>query len=77
MTPITLGLIVGNRGGFPDTLCESARATMLRVLKEEGIAAVVLGPQDTKFGSVETRWTTPRSAASCSNTTRARLTACW
>jgi len=54
MTPITLGLIVGNRGGFPDTLCESARVTMLRVLKEEGIAAVVLGPQDTKFGSVQT-----------------------
>jgi L-fucose isomerase-like protein len=49
-----LGVIVGNRGFFPDHLCESGRAEVLRVLEEEGITAIVLSPQDTKFGSVET-----------------------
>jgi L-fucose isomerase-like protein len=48
-----LGVIVGNRGFFPDHLCESGRRTILKVLEEEGIAAVALNPQDTKFGSVE------------------------
>jgi len=50
----TLGVIVGNRGFFPDHLCESGRVEMLRVLEEEGITAVTLSPADTKFGSVET-----------------------
>jgi L-fucose isomerase-like protein len=54
MTPITVGLIISSRGGFPDYLCESARTTMLKVLKEEGINAITLGSQDTRFGSVET-----------------------
>ena len=48
-----LGVIVGNRGFFPGHLCESGRRTILKVLEEEGIAAVALTPQDTKFGSVE------------------------
>jgi L-fucose isomerase-like protein len=51
--PVTLGVIVGNRGFFPDHLCESGRKTMLKVLAEEGIQAVALTPEDTKFGSVE------------------------
>jgi L-fucose isomerase-like protein len=50
----TLGVIIGNRGFFPDHLCEAGRAEILRVLKEEGIAPVVLGADDTPFGSVET-----------------------
>ena len=33
----TLGLVVGNRGFFPDHLCESGREEILRVLAEEGI----------------------------------------
>jgi L-fucose isomerase-like protein len=49
-----LGLIVGNRGFFPDHLCKSGRETILRVLEEEGIEAVALEPEDTTFGSVET-----------------------
>jgi L-fucose isomerase-like protein len=53
MTGITLGLIIGNRGGFPDYLCESARTTMLKVLNEEGIDVVALSTADTKFGAVE------------------------
>jgi len=50
----TLGVIVGNRGFFPDHLCESGRRVILDVLAQEGIKAVALEPQDTKFGSVET-----------------------
>lgn len=52
--PVTLGVIVGNRGFFPDHLCDSGRKTILKVLAEEGITAVCLTPEDTKFGSVET-----------------------
>ena len=50
----TLGVIIGNRGFFPDHLCDSGRREVLRVLAEESVQAVVLGPEDTKFGSVET-----------------------
>lgn len=49
----TLGVIVGNRGFFPDHLCDSGRKTMLKVLDEEGINAIALTPEDTKFGSIE------------------------
>jgi L-fucose isomerase-like protein len=50
----TLGVIVGNRGFFPDHLCETGRAEILGVLEKEGIKAVILSPEDTPFGSVET-----------------------
>ncbi len=50
---ITLGLIVGNRGFFPSHLCESGREVVLKVLAEEGIKVIALGPQDTEYGSVE------------------------
>jgi len=49
----TLGLIVGNRGFFPSHLCESGRAEMLRVLAEEGLGVVALGPEETPYGSIE------------------------
>jgi len=54
MGKTTLGVIVGNRGFFPDHLCQTGRQKVLRVLEEEGIEAVVLGTEDTTFGSVET-----------------------
>jgi L-fucose isomerase-like protein len=50
----TLGVIIGNRGFFPSKLCEEGRKTVLKVLKEEGIDAVALSPEDTPYGSVET-----------------------
>jgi L-fucose isomerase-like protein len=50
---VTLGLIVGNRGFFPSHLCETGRATVLKVLEEEGIDVIALGPEDTEYGSVE------------------------
>ncbi|MDH7486416.1 MAG: L-fucose/L-arabinose isomerase family protein [Anaerolineae bacterium] len=62
MSKTTLGVLVGNRGFFPDHLCESGRADILRVLEEEGIGAVALGPEDTKFGTVET-WEDARKCA--------------
>jgi L-fucose isomerase-like protein len=49
----TLGIIVGNRGFFPAHLCESGRKEILRVLEEEGIKAVALPTEATKFGAVE------------------------
>jgi len=49
----TLGVVVGNRGFFPDHLCKSGRTEVLQVLAEEGIKAVALDPDATPFGSVE------------------------
>ena len=37
-----LGLIVGNRGFFPDHLCDSGRKTILKLLESEGIKAIAL-----------------------------------
>jgi len=53
MEKATLGVIVGNRGFFPDHLCKSGRKTILRVFEEEGIKAIALTPEDTTFGSIE------------------------
>ena len=55
----TFGLIVGNRGFFPDHLAKSGREDMIRVLETAGYGVVVLGPEDSKYGAVETR---PESA---------------
>jgi L-fucose isomerase-like protein len=52
---MTMGVIVGNRGFFPDELARTGREEMVRALERAGIKPIVLGPQDTKHGSVETR----------------------
>jgi L-fucose isomerase-like protein len=59
----TLGVIVGNRGFFPNHLCETGRAEVLRILKEEGIEAVIVSPEDTPFGSIETLQDSKKCAA--------------
>ncbi len=51
---ITLGVIIGNRDFFPDKLVSEARTDILKVLKEQGIKAILLGENDTKLGGVET-----------------------
>ena len=51
--PITLGVIVGNRGFFPAHLCDSGRKTILKVLEEEGINVIALTPEETSYGSIE------------------------
>jgi L-fucose isomerase-like protein len=53
MNQPTLGVIVGNRGFFPDHLCDSGRKTILKVLAEEGINAVILPEDVGKYGSIE------------------------
>ncbi|HUT25669.1 MAG TPA: L-fucose/L-arabinose isomerase family protein [Sumerlaeia bacterium] len=50
----TLGVIVGNRGFFPDHLCKTGREVILQVLEEEGIGSVILPRDAAKFGAVET-----------------------
>ncbi|MFN2169675.1 MAG: L-fucose/L-arabinose isomerase family protein [Anaerolineae bacterium] len=54
MKRTTLGVIVGNRGFFPDHLCQTGRQEILDILEQEGLTAVALGPEDTPFGSIET-----------------------
>ncbi|MEN3185438.1 MAG: L-fucose/L-arabinose isomerase family protein [Atribacterota bacterium] len=49
-----LGLIVGNRGFFPDELAREGREKMMAILEKMGFEVVTLTPQDTKFGTVET-----------------------
>ncbi len=51
---ITLGIIVGNRGFFPDHLCDSGRKEILNVLERAGVHPVILPATATKFGAVET-----------------------
>jgi len=52
---MTFGVIVGNRGFFPDHLAKSGRADMVAVLEKAGHTVVAPGPEDTKYGAVETR----------------------
>ena len=50
----TLGLLVGNRGFFPDMLAKEGHTYMTRLLRKLGYNVVVLSTKDTKFGAVET-----------------------
>jgi L-fucose isomerase-like protein len=52
---MTFGLIVGNRGFFPDHLAKSGREEILRVLKAAGMDVVALSTEESKHGAVETR----------------------
>jgi len=49
-----LGLIVGNRGFFPDHLAATGRTEMIGVLEKAGVEVVALTPEESKFGAVET-----------------------
>lgn len=49
-----LGVIFGNRDFFPDKLVGEARAEVGRLLAESGVASVMLSPEETKLGGVET-----------------------
>jgi L-fucose isomerase-like protein len=59
---MTFGVIVGNRGFFPDHLARSGRSEMIAAIEKAGYQAVVPGPEDTKFGAVETRAESARCA---------------
>lgn len=51
---MTMGLIVGNRGFFPDHLAKSGREEMIKALAQDGMDVVALGPEQSKHGAVET-----------------------
>ena len=54
MGKVTFGVIVGNRGFFPDVLAKEGRREILEVLRNSGYGAVALAMTDTKYGAVET-----------------------
>jgi L-fucose isomerase-like protein len=51
---MTFGVIVGNRGFFPDHLAKTGREEIIKVLEAAGARAIVLGPEESKYGAVET-----------------------
>ncbi|MCC6233091.1 MAG: fucose isomerase [Verrucomicrobiales bacterium] len=53
LSPVTLGVIVGNRGFFPAHLCDVGRREVLAKLEAMGITVVALPLDATKFGAVE------------------------
>jgi len=60
---MTMGVIVGNRGFFPDALAKSGREEIMRALEKAGMGCVVLGPDQSKYGAVETHDEAKRCAA--------------
>jgi L-fucose isomerase-like protein len=59
---MNFGVIVGNRGFFPDHLARSGRSEMLAAIEKAGYEATAVGPEETKFGAVETRVEAARCA---------------
>ncbi len=51
---MTFGIVVGNRGFFPDHLAKTGREEIIQVLEAAGAKPIVLGPEDSKYGAVET-----------------------
>ena len=60
---MTMGVVVGNRGFFPDHLAKTGREEILRALHHAGIAAIVLDETQSKYGAVETYEEAKRCAA--------------
>jgi len=59
---MTMGLIVGNRGFFPDHLAKSGREEMIQALQRADYDVVALTPEQSKFGAVETHEEAKRCA---------------
>ena len=51
---MTFGIIVGNRGFFPHHLAKTGREEIIAVLEAAGATPIVLGPEESHHGSVET-----------------------
>jgi L-fucose isomerase-like protein len=60
---MTMGMIVGNRGFFPDHLAKTGREEMIQALQKAGIEVVTLSTEESKYGAVETREEAKRCAA--------------
>lgn len=54
MSKTTFGVIVANRGFFPDSLAMEGRNAIIDVLRSQGYGCIVLSEQDSKYGCVET-----------------------
>jgi L-fucose isomerase-like protein len=50
----TLGVIIGNRDFFPDQLVAEAREEIVKLFAARGVNAIMVSPEDTKLGGVET-----------------------
>jgi L-fucose isomerase-like protein len=59
---MTLGMIVGNRGFFPDHLARSGYQEMRATLEFAGVKVIALTEAESKFGAVETRQEARRCA---------------
>ena len=51
---MTFGIVVGNRGFFPDHLAKTGREEIIAVLEAAGARPIVLSPEESKYGAVET-----------------------
>jgi len=51
---MTFGIIVGNRGFFPHHLAKTGHEEIIAVLEAAGARPIVLGPEESHHGSVET-----------------------
>ena len=54
-TKMTMGIIVGNRGFFPDQLARTGREEMIQAVQRAGMNFVALDASQSKHGAVETR----------------------
>jgi L-fucose isomerase-like protein len=52
---LKFGVIVGNRGFFPDHLAKSGRTEMLAAIDKAGHGVVAVTPEQTKHGAIESR----------------------
>lgn len=51
---ITFGVIIGNRGFFPDQLAKEGREKTIKAIEKQGFNVVILSEDETKYGCVET-----------------------
>jgi L-fucose isomerase-like protein len=51
---MTFGVIVGTRGFFPGHLAKTGREEIISVLKAAGAEAIVLSPEESRHGAVQT-----------------------
>ena len=51
---MTFGIVVGNRGFFPGHLAKTGREEIISVLEAAGATPIVLSPEESRHGAVET-----------------------
>ncbi len=70
--PFTLGVILGNRDFFPDTLISEARRDLVAVFKALDVEPIWLAESDSKLGAVET-WADAIKCGDLFRSNRARI----